>query len=106
MDVMVIGVAFFLAVLTLSLGTEVYERYQTRRDGDDAPEGSFVLLPRRRYSEMHRELYAPASTAPTAAPGTFLVKREQVASRCEVCHQSDQFSLETGYCARCKHVTG
>lgn len=35
----------------------------------------------------------------------FRVKTELPASRCEICHQSDQFDAEKGYCARCENIS-
>lgn len=34
----------------------------------------------------------------------FKVKTELPASRCEICHQSDLFDPEKGYCLRCKNI--
>ncbi|MBX7219313.1 MAG: hypothetical protein K1Y36_05160 [Blastocatellia bacterium] len=33
---------------------------------------------------------------------TFRIVQEKTASRCEICHQSDLFDLETGVCGRCQ----
>lgn len=35
----------------------------------------------------------------------FKVKTELLAERCEICHQSDLFSPETGICSRCQNLT-
>ncbi len=35
----------------------------------------------------------------------FKVKIELLAERCEICHQSDLFSPETGICSRCQNLT-
>lgn len=35
----------------------------------------------------------------------FKVKTELLAERCEICHQSDLFSPETGICLRCQNLT-
>lgn len=35
----------------------------------------------------------------------FKVKTELLAERCEICHQSDKFSPETGICSRCQNLT-
>ncbi len=34
-------------------------------------------------------------------PMVFKIRTEHHAQRCELCHQSDQFDPETGFCARC-----
>ena len=32
------------------------------------------------------------------------IKAESLPERCEICHQSDQFNSQTGYCSRCNNV--
>lgn len=39
-------------------------------------------------------------------PKELNVKRESLAKRCEICHQSDQFDPLTGLCVRCQTVAG
>jgi uncharacterized protein (DUF983 family) len=34
-----------------------------------------------------------------------LIKAESLASRCEICHQSDCFDAVKNYCTRCSHPT-
>lgn len=37
-------------------------------------------------------------------PMVFKIRTEHHAQRCELCHQSDQFDLETGVCTRCSEI--
>lgn len=37
-------------------------------------------------------------------PMVFKIRTEHHAQRCELCHQKDQFDLETGVCARCLEI--
>ncbi len=34
----------------------------------------------------------------------FVINREKLHTRCEICHQSDRFNPHTGVCARCQHL--
>jgi len=34
------------------------------------------------------------------------IKKESVAKRCEICHQSDLFDAEVNFCERCNQVDG
>ena len=37
-------------------------------------------------------------------PMVFKIRTEHHAQRCELCHQKDQFDLETGVCTRCSAI--
>ena len=39
-------------------------------------------------------------------PKELNVKRESLAERCEICHQSDLFDPSTGLCVRCQAIAG
>ncbi|HNB71223.1 MAG TPA: hypothetical protein PL157_14390 [Acidobacteriota bacterium] len=39
-------------------------------------------------------------------PKELKIKRESLAERCEICHQSDQFDPPTGLCVRCQVIAG
>lgn len=104
MDFLALGALFFLVVVAFSVGLEIQDRYQ---EGSDGLRG-FRLLPRRNYYDLHDDAYGfslPPPEASTDASGTFLVKREDRPSRCEVCHQVDMYHLESGHCQRCNHTT-
>jgi len=38
-------------------------------------------------------------------PTTFAVKRTNTATRCEICHQDDMFTVKTAFCRRCQRYS-
>lgn len=34
-----------------------------------------------------------------------IIRKQSTATRCEICHQTDQFNLTTGVCSRCADLT-
>lgn len=97
----ILGAGFFMLVVVVSFATEFYDLHRSNRDKEEG-RGDFFLLPRRRYQQLHQESYP---LLPPVATGNFLVKREQRASRCEICHQTDCFDGGSGHCRRCNHTT-
>jgi hypothetical protein len=98
----ILGAGFFMLVVAVSFATEFYDLHRARRDKEEGRDDYF-LLPRRRYQQLHQESYPllPTSTS----PGLFMVRREQRAARCEICHQADCFDGGSGFCRRCNHTT-
>lgn len=99
----ILGAGFFLLVVAVSFATEFYDLHRARRDKEEGRD-DFFLLPRRRYHQLHQESYPLLPTA-TPTTGLFLVKRQQRAARCEICHQADHFDEGNGFCRRCNHTT-
>ncbi len=46
-----------------------------------------------------------SAEASQTAAGTFNVRRNNTAARCDICHQDDLFIAKTGFCRRCQRYT-
>jgi hypothetical protein len=72
-----------------------------RRTGGD--QETISIMPRRLSDHF---IVVPKKEEIAVPPGARLViHKSGIASRCEVCHQTDRFDSGTGLCQRCNHRT-
>lgn len=55
--------------------------------------------------KYQKQVYETAIPAPTNYAGKITVVKEFKAERCDICHQTDLFNVQTGYCSRCQQNT-
>lgn len=64
-------------------------------------EVSFAMQ-RQKYQ---KQVYDMANPAPSNYDGKIAVVKVLKAERCDICHQTDLFDVESGYCSRCQQKT-
>lgn len=59
-----------------------------------------------RYFANFIPAFSPATAKVSdLPPTTFAVKRTNTATRCEICHQDDMFTVKTAFCRRCQRYS-
>ncbi|KAF0220956.1 MAG: hypothetical protein FD167_5051, partial [bacterium] len=60
------------------------------------------VMQRQKYQ---KQVYAIEPVTPSNYAGKMAVVKVLKAERCDICHQTDLFDIESGYCSRCQQKT-
>lgn len=93
--------AFLFGVLfVFYTGMNIWDYWHDRKYNLFTEDGRFL-----RHQYQFLRLVVPREETEVAPDAKFAVQLSRAAYRCEVCHQSDLFDTNTGFCQRCDHQT-
>ncbi|MFY9225965.1 MAG: hypothetical protein WAQ98_25020 [Blastocatellia bacterium] len=67
--------------------------------------GAETFLVNRYFANFIPDFASLGPKVSDLPPTTFAVKRSNTATRCEICHQDDMFTVKTAFCRRCQRYS-